>query len=933
MNKKISNVIDIEYKEIIESFDKKYSVYENLLHILKKNSTNEDVKSINIKKDKEYFLPIEQKFDSSKLINEINLNSGLAIQADDKEEMYKSIINIVCDFLAKGKRVLITSNDYSYLKKIEFCLPEYLKLLSFRVTDNDNTFNEMDNLIKIINKPIFRNKEIIRNKIIELKTNLNEEDKIYKKIYSKIVEVEKMENSIIRYNKQKLKPWQLAKWVSLNQSNYGWIGDFISMEDEPPMSDAKFSKLIYLLSNVNPNEVIEYNECYEILSYLPSSEELWGKIEKVNMLSKKYSEYEKLISKWNINKNKQYNYKKLLTEISVIKNYFTSIEEKWIKQIVINANNNKTILDNIREFILKTNSYTKRIEIINDKIKDHKFIIPEDMEMESIFEEMNKAKDQYISKGKINKVYRIMHSKYNYIIENSIVDSSEIDNLDNIELFNYFIEKNIIEIKLINYWNENLDYYKYGEVEELNILNLNKINIAIKKLEEIINFYGFIEKFKESMNGIEVDEDLDLSDLNSLEEIHKGIIALNGIREYNDLNMYIENLVDIMKQYKSLKKISEIIKKSRLDVIREEYNKVENFKANEITIKNINRMILPLRDKCPILVKTIISDDDRVTMLDRYKNFSKAFMWKKFHDFLKRYEGLDINVLQRKLKKHKNKIDNLKTSLICENIIYNGVLETGKSSISDLNQWFEMLKKSRSNYKEYIEKKNILQNKMIKCYKFIPLWVMPLEDVIINMPLNNNLFDLIIMFDGNHISLQSISILLRGKKSMIWSENTKLCNNDKIIYNNKNNDSIYQFSKKIYKELNLYSNMQSIKFEQWIHDNNEVYNNSDFKSQFKKDVYKIFKEKGYNIKINNESSNYFDFFIDTNDERYIIQCDGDFEFNNNLLMNRYNIGKKFENLGWKTILIRGSEFYRNPQLSIEKVLKDIKEYKVNRGIA
>ena len=73
-------------------------------------------------------------------------------------------------------------------------------------------------------------------------------------------------------------------------------------------------------------------------------------------------------------------------------------------------------------------------------------------------------------------------------------------------------------------------------------------------------------------------------------------------------------------------------------------------------------------------------------------------------------------------------------------INYHQKLKNKGKDISILVQWYDMFKSNANN-----QKKQITQ-----VYSFAPLWIMPLTDVINNMPLDEDRFDLIILVKNNN---------------------------------------------------------------------------------------------------------------------------------------------------------------------------------------
>jgi very-short-patch-repair endonuclease len=112
---------------------------------------------------------------------------------------------------------------------------------------------------------------------------------------------------------------------------------------------------------------------------------------------------------------------------------------------------------------------------------------------------------------------------------------------------------------------------------------------------------------------------------------------------------------------------------------------------------------------------------------------------------------------------------------------------------------------------------------------------------------------------------------------------------------------------------------------------NKDLNNNE--SSFRKDVYQMLSNNGFCVKTNEYNNFCLDFFVEIGKEKYIIQLDGNENFNDDVWNNRYKTKKYFKELGWNTILIRGSEFYNNPKEALKEIFKTQSENIVNKGIA
>ncbi|MGF6907334.1 AAA domain-containing protein [Fusobacterium sp. PH5-44] len=109
--------------------------------------------------------------------------------------------------------------------------------------------------------------------------------------------------------------------------------------------------------------------------------------------------------------------------------------------------------------------------------------------------------------------------------------------------------------------------------------------------------------------------------------------------------------------------------------------------------------------------------------------------------------------------------------------------------------------------------------------------------------------------------------------------------------------------------------------------NETVYNTL---SEFEKTVSEKLSEKGFNIILKYEIGAYkIDMIIKSRDKKIAIECDGANSNNGEVqIINDMERQTILERIGWKFIRIRSSEFYRNPNKTIENIIDKLSEYDI-----
>ena len=202
--------------------------------------------------------------------------------------------------------------------------------------------------------------------------------------------------------------------------------------------------------------------------------------------------------------------------LDIYDNYFSKYEDY----------NNQTIFKNIFEDLGKE-------KIINNLTKDF-------VRKNILQNELNKNKNQILEKNdnQINEIYNINLAYFSFDNENFILLQKNIDinNIDNLELFNTFLKKN--KIKYLFQKNTINNFAKINETIKKNILNNKKKFILINNNTNLI---GFINKeLKMDNNNI----NLNLVNLVSKNELNKKLLNCDKINSIKN-NVVIKNIKDI----------------------------------------------------------------------------------------------------------------------------------------------------------------------------------------------------------------------------------------------------------------------------------------------------------------------------------------------------------------------------------------------------
>lgn len=169
-----------EFQSIVEEIDNGYDIPKTIEALVEEKEIEDDyIHKDQWKECKEDILfPLDANEEQISIVKKICENEAILVQGPPGTGKSHTIANLICHFLAHGKKVLITSETSRALRVLINKIPKDIKPLCVNLLDDNNGEYELEQCIKNISDNLCKNpSEIIDDIYI-----LNNERKECKKI-------------------------------------------------------------------------------------------------------------------------------------------------------------------------------------------------------------------------------------------------------------------------------------------------------------------------------------------------------------------------------------------------------------------------------------------------------------------------------------------------------------------------------------------------------------------------------------------------------------------------------------------------------------------------------------------------------------------------------------------------------------------------------
>ena len=195
---------------------------------------------------KELYFPLPYNDEQVSIVRKLESNDGVVVQGPPGTGKTHTIANVICHFLAQGKRVLVTSKGDTALAVLREKLPERIRPLSVALlADEKDGMKQFEHAIaKIASEVSSLNPETLQANIAKHEVRLNE-------LHARISAVDQAIAADAAQNMQtyvfqgtEVRPEELAKRVMSQVDDHQWFDDFLPEgADAPPLTDEEMLEL------------------------------------------------------------------------------------------------------------------------------------------------------------------------------------------------------------------------------------------------------------------------------------------------------------------------------------------------------------------------------------------------------------------------------------------------------------------------------------------------------------------------------------------------------------------------------------------------------------------------------------------------------------------------------------------------------------------
>jgi very-short-patch-repair endonuclease/DNA polymerase III delta prime subunit len=745
-----------------------------------KDSNDEVENGLQFTENNLYF-PLESNEQQKEIINRIERHHGVTVQGPPGTGKTHTIANLVSHFLSEGKKILITSQKESPLKVLKNKIPKEIRDLCVPVLGGGReSLQEIEQSIRVIGEKL--GELDVRQLEVEInrdKEELNKSKRVEAQLKNQLKSYAEKEGAELHYRGEKLFKYDVAKRLSESTIDYSWIQDAVSIDEKFPLSTTEFKEMWELKNKLTKESLLLKDQFLPIVdTHIQNSAAFSSFIENGQKLLEFDEDGREVVEKFNLPKNEDL-LKKLLADFEGILSMSTILDNSDYKSIIEDCKAGGVREQRWRSLLNDIIAANEKMFEHYNNLVTHKINLPQ-KDLVTLKEDVAIAKERLQTGKKPNLLFFMVKGRQvKYLFDTPVLNGkplSSIEALKPIEVYLQYIE---IKKETARIFNGNMEEIGHASIDENERRFPHLLEERIKELKLVIQVVDSIkamcEKIKPyNMGNLNLYSVEEISKIvNQVEKAIKHIQYQAWLEEYEKALLQLKEVGHqdkahpILKEFISAFEMKDVSEWTQLLHSSQLLHDTRETVIRFYELLNLLNNILPLTGKS---IELTVGTEQEIP-----KEHLEAFELRKLHSWLDETKDMNIGLIKKQIdNEHKEQMK------LIENIVKNLTWKNQVERITNeekraLSAWKTYIKRFGKGSGKYAQMHlQGAREEMKTAQSAIPVWIMPISQVLENFPVTNEKFDVIIFDESSQCDLFSINVLLRGKKIIVVGDDEQI---------------------------------------------------------------------------------------------------------------------------------------------------------------
>jgi len=196
---------------------------------------------------RELYFPLPYNQEQVTIVQQLEQAEGVAVQGPPGTGKTHTIANIICHYLATGRRVLVTSKGEPALEVLQDKIPDEVRPLTVALLTSDReSLRQFESSINAIQARVSQlNPELTRQEVEQYRGKIDRAHSELATIDRRVDEIAMVQLAEVTVDGQPMRAQTLAELVVRGEAEHGWFDDALSLAPEhaPPLSEEEANRL------------------------------------------------------------------------------------------------------------------------------------------------------------------------------------------------------------------------------------------------------------------------------------------------------------------------------------------------------------------------------------------------------------------------------------------------------------------------------------------------------------------------------------------------------------------------------------------------------------------------------------------------------------------------------------------------------------------
>ncbi|KAB7705289.1 AAA family ATPase [Bacillus aerolatus] len=726
------------------------------------------------------YFPLAANEEQKEIARRLASNYGLTVQGPPGTGKTHTIANIVSHLLAHGKKILITSQKENPLKVLKDKIPEEIRDLCVPVLGGGrDSLREIEKSIRTISEKLGNvSVEKLAVEIDQSKADLDQSRRNEAKYKHQLLEYSKSEKTEVEYKGHTVTKANIAQMLNEETTDYHWILDKVELNSTLPIALKEFEEMWELRGLLKKEELYLKDASLPKMNLLKSPEEMKAWLSKGKKLKDQYNTSIIHTEKVLFPREAEYA-QQLKTELSRVIEYKECFEEGTALQKVLDDYlAGGTRKERWVSFLSDIKTRTEEMAAIHKVIINYDITLPNkpDFELEA---DIYLYGERLRQQKKPSKLFTLVKGKNaKYLWETSIINGQPVRSIEEIELLQQYLLLKKRKEEVVRIWNANLNEINGDLIDPEDKRIFSTVDKERETYEKTMRLGALIEGLKETCSRLTLNN-ADWLKHSFYKELQQAVEHVFTVLAYESWEQEYNRYVDEVKAIQDEKNIHPIAQ-AFLDVLlaKDEtkwesiVKELQFFMHKKEEVMRFYELYQPLAEIAPntaAFVMDILSKDFQIP-----KDVEKSWELKSLYDWMTENQEFEAERIENSIKQEQDYQKKLITGIVADSTWMNQInriTETQKRALVAWKNFIKRYGKGTGNNKRFLAD---ARKEMEKAQSAIPVWIMPVSQVIENFPIYNEKFDVIIFDESSQCDIMSVPVLLRGEKIVVVGDDEQI---------------------------------------------------------------------------------------------------------------------------------------------------------------